>query len=128
MPTKGGMMKKASLQFIVVILTLAALLAGCGSAPQKADEGSPLDQLSPYDYFDPLTGERCTFIFAGNTWAQEVDGKRTISGSLQYGETGTVLTITRRHVSDPAQWVGVRDEKTIVLEHEANPLSITIKP
>jgi hypothetical protein len=89
---------------------------------------SPLDQLSPYDYFDPLTGERCAFIFSGTAWSQEVDGTTVISGSLEYGETMTVLTITRRHVSDPARWVGVRDGKTIVLEHEANPLSITIKP
>jgi hypothetical protein len=121
-------MKKAGIYFAAWALALAALLSGCGSAPQQADGGSPLDQLSPYDYFDPLTGERCAFIFAGNTWAQEVDGKRVISGSLKHGETETVLTITRRHVSDPAQWVGVRDGKTIVLEHEANPLSLTIKP
>jgi hypothetical protein len=125
---RGGTMKKAHIHFAVLALVFAALLAACGSAPQQAKEGSPLDQLSPYDYFDPLTGERCTFIFAGNTWAQEVDGKRVISGSLKYGETETVLTISRRHVSDPAQWVGVRDGKTIVLQHEANPLSLTIKP
>jgi hypothetical protein len=121
-------MKKTVLHAIVLALALAVLLAGCGSAPQRAEGGSPLDQLSPYDYFNPLTGDRCTFIFAGNTWAQEVDGKRIVSGTLKYGETETILTITRRHVSDPAQWVGVRDGKTIVLEHEANPLSLTIKP
>jgi hypothetical protein len=123
-------MKQTGLHFaaLALALTLAALLAGCGSAPQQAGEESPLDQLSPYDYFDPLTGERCTFIFAGNAWSQEVDGKRILSGSLKYGETETVLTITRRHVSDSAQWVGVRDGKTIVLQHEANPLSVRIKP
>jgi hypothetical protein len=121
-------MKKTSAYLAVLTLALIALLAGCGSAPQAAEGTSPLDQLSPYDYFDPLTGDRCTFIFAGNTWAQEVDGTRIISGTLKHGETETILTITRRHVSDPAQWVGVRDGKTIVLEHEANPLSLTIRP
>jgi hypothetical protein len=122
------MMKKAGLHFVAPVLALlvAALVAGCGSAPQPAEGGSTLDHLSPYEYFDPLTGERCTFIFAGNTWSQEVDGKRILSGSLQPGETETILTITRRHVSDPAAWVGVRDGKTIVLQHEANPLSLTI--
>jgi hypothetical protein len=126
------MRKKTGIYFVAAALALAALLAallaGCGSAPQPTEGGSPLDQLSPYEYFDPLTGEGCVFIFAGNTWSQEVDGISTISGSLQYGETETVLTITRRHVSDPAQWVGVRDGKTIVLQHEANPLSLTIQP
>jgi hypothetical protein len=125
-------MKRTNIYCAIAVLAVlfAAPLTGCGSAPQKteAEESSPLDQLSPYDYFDPLTGEGCTFIFAGNTWVQEVDGQRTLSGSLAYGETETILTITRRHVSDPAQWVGVRDEKTIVLQHEANPLSLTIKP
>jgi uncharacterized secreted protein with C-terminal beta-propeller domain len=119
-------MKKATIPAAAVALLLAALLAGCGSAPQQTDGGSSLDHLSPYEYFDPLTGEQCTFIFSGNTWSQEVGGKRTISGTLQHGETETILTITRRHVSDPAQWVGVRDEKTILLQHEANPLSLRI--
>jgi hypothetical protein len=118
-------MKKTGLCFAAA-LVVALLLAGCGSAPQQAEGGSPLDQLSPYNYYDPLTGEGCTFIFSGNNWAQEVDGVRTISGSLQYGETRTVLTINRRHVSDQTKWVGVRDGKTIVFEHEANPLTLAI--
>jgi hypothetical protein len=118
-------MKKTGLCFVAA-LAIVLFLAGCGSAPQQTEEGTPLDQLSPYNYDNPLTGERCTFIFSGKNWAQEVDGVRIISGSLQYEGTRTVLTITRRHVSDPAKWVGVRDGKTIVLEHEANPLSLTI--
>jgi hypothetical protein len=118
-------MKKTGLCFAAA-LAIALLLAGCGSAPQQAEGGSPLDQLSPYNYYDPLTGEGCTVIFSGNNWSQEIEGVRTISGTLQYGGTRTVLTITRRHVSDPAKWVGVRDGKTIVFEHEANPLSLTI--
>ena len=122
-------MKKTGIRFAAPALLLAAvLLTGCGSAPRQTTGGSSLDQLSPYEYYDPLTGERCTFIFAGNTWSEEVDGTRIISGTLQHGETETVLTITRRHVQDPAKWVGVRDGKTIVLQHEANPLSLTIKP
>jgi hypothetical protein len=118
-------MKKTSLCFAAA-LAIALLLAGCGSAPQQAEGGSPLDQLSPYAYYDPLTGESCAFIFSGNNWTQEVDGERIISGTLQYEGTRTVLTITRRHVSDQAKWVGVRDGKTIVLVHEANPLTLTI--
>jgi hypothetical protein len=118
-------MKKTGPCFVAA-LTIALLLAGCGSAPQQAEEGSPLDQLSPYAYYDPLTGENCTFIFSGSNWSQEVDGERIISGTLQYEGTWTVLTITRRHVSNPARWVGVRDGKTIVLVHEANPLSLAI--
>jgi hypothetical protein len=119
-------MKKTGLCFTAA-LAIALLLAGCGSAPQSAEEGSPLDQLSPYNYYDPLTGEGCTFIFSGNNWSQEVEGVLTISGALQYEGTRTVLTITRRHVSDPAKWVGVRDGKTIVLAHEANPLTLAIR-
>jgi hypothetical protein len=127
------MMKKTNMPFAAAVaaLSLLALLSACASAPQQAqpaEGGASLDQLSPYEYFDPLSGERCTFIFAGNTWSQEIDGEPIISGSLQYGETETVLTISRRHVSDPARWVGVRDGKTIVLLHEANPLILTLKP
>jgi hypothetical protein len=118
-------MKKTGLCFAAT-LTIALVLAGCGSAPPQTEGASPLDQLSPYAYYDPLTGESCTFIFSGNNWAQEIDGERIISGTLRYGETRTVLTITRRHVSNPARWVGVRDGKTIVLMHEANPLSLII--
>jgi hypothetical protein len=128
----GGIMKRTSIYcaLAALALLLATLLAGCGSAPQKTDaeEPTPLDQLSPYDYFDPLSGEQCTFIFAGHTWTQEVDGQPTLSGSLIYSDTETILTITQRHAPDPAQWVGVRDGNTIVLQHEANPLSLRIKP
>ena len=77
-------MKKTALHFIVAALLFAALLAGCGSAPKQTEGVSPLDHLSPYDYFDPLTGEQCIFIFAGNTWSQEVDGTTVISGSLEH--------------------------------------------
>jgi hypothetical protein len=120
-------MKKTGLCFVAA-LAIALSLAGCGSAPQQAAEGggAPLDHLSPYDYYNPLTGESCTFIFSGSNWTQEVNGESIISGSLQYEGTRTILTIARRHVQDPAKWVGVRDGKTIVLEHEANPLSLTI--
>jgi hypothetical protein len=121
-------MKKTGVHFVAAALMAAAFLAGCGSAPRQTKGASPLDHLSPYDYFDPLSGEQCTFIFAGNTWSQEVNGTSIISGSLEHGETVTVLKITRRHVPDPAQWVGVRDGATIVLEHEANPMSLTIRP
>jgi hypothetical protein len=123
-------MKKTGLCFATAALALvvAALVIGCASAPQQAGTPSPLDQLSPYDYYDPLTGESCTFIFAGNNWSQEVDGVPILSGSLRYEGTRTILTISRRHDPDPAKWVGVRDGKTIVLEHEVNPLSLTIQP
>jgi hypothetical protein len=94
---QGGTMKKTGVHFVAAALLFAAFLAGCGSAPQQTKADSPLDHLSPYDYFDPLTGERCAFIFAGNTWSQEVDGTPVISGVLEHGETVTVLTITRRN-------------------------------
>jgi hypothetical protein len=56
------------------------------------------------------------------------DAAPIISGALRYEGTRTILTISRRHEQDPAKWVGVRDGKTIVLEHEVNSLSLTIQP
>ncbi|WP_010257817.1 hypothetical protein [Treponema primitia] len=111
---------------VTLAFVLAILLAGCASTP-SSKAATPLDQLSPYDYYDPLTDARCTFIFKGETWSQEVDGVPVYSGVFSYGETESVLEITRMYEAETRKWVGTKAKPPITLVYEPNPLTITIK-
>ncbi|MFP3043807.1 hypothetical protein LQZ19_18500 [Treponema primitia] len=113
---------------LTLAFVLAILLTGCASTPSPSGKAStPLDQLSPYDYYDPLTDERCTFIFEGKTWSLEVDGVPLYAGVFTYGDTESVLEITRMYVAETQKWVGTRAKPPITLVYEPNPLTITIK-
>jgi hypothetical protein len=114
---------------------------GCGSAPSgmaytPVRSGSPtkLDEISLATVDDPATGKKLIFVFLGETWIQQVDGKQLLAGKLKLN--GDTATLTQTHVyseqqnpvtKKPLGWQAAGGQEIVLNYIESPPTSVSIK-